>query len=99
MLKLKQVVTFKRKSYSIINPLSILKMKNTVKLLITGVLLLFTFSVFSQPEPPPDPNIDGQGMEGNGAPIASGLTILLTLGAAYGGARMYHLIQSKKEKN
>ena len=35
---------------------------------------------------------------GGGAPIGGGLGILLTLGAAYGGKKVYHFFQDDKEE-
>ena len=63
------------------------------------VFTLFTANVFSQ-DPPPPPTA-GHGATGNqdggGAPIGDGLLILLGLGAAYGGKKLYHLFNEKKE--
>jgi len=35
---------------------------------------------------------------GGGAPIGSGLVILLTMGAAYGGKKLYNLYTDQKEE-
>lgn len=49
------------------------------------------------PEPPDNPG-DGGGPVGGAAPIGAGLGILLTLGAAYGGAKVYSYFKSVKEE-
>jgi len=48
------------------------------------------------PPPPGDPN-SGGGPVGGNAPIGSGIAILLSLGAAYGGRKVYKYWQSQKE--
>jgi hypothetical protein len=69
-------------------------MKHIHKLLPLLFVIFLTFgsAAFSQPRPPSD-----HGQEGDAnprpAPIGSGLTILLVLGAAYGTGKM---IQHKK---
>lgn len=68
------------------------------KLLQTTLLVLFLsagMNVFSQSPPPPNGgNNDPSGSGGNtpvggGAPIGGGLIVLLSLGAAYGGKKVY----------
>jgi len=70
--------------------------KYFIPLVITIGLMLGTTDVFSQPPPPPP---GGHGDTGNqnagNAPIGGGLFILLGLGAAYGGRKLY---QSYKEE-
>jgi len=66
--------------------------------LITVLILSSTALLAQGPPPPPeDPNAGGGPVGGN-APIGSGLAILLTLGAAYGGRKVYQYWQSQKEE-
>jgi len=70
------------------------------KLILIVVLTTSSTSLFAQagpPEPPGDPNAGGGPVGGN-APIGSGLAILLTLGAAYGGRKVYQYWQSQKKE-
>lgn len=51
---------------------------------------------------PPQPPGNGHGQTenqppGGGAPIGGGLAILLSLGAAYGGGKVYKYWQTQKE--
>ncbi len=66
--------------------------KQITTILFTIVLTLFAFNGFSQ-GPPPPPSGAGHGASGNqtggNAPIGGGLFILLGLGAAYGGKKLY----------
>ena len=63
-------------------------------LLVSFFLLVFQFALFAQ-EPPPPPSGGGQSGDGNvpggGAPIGSGLAIMLLLGAAYGSKKLLNL--------
>jgi hypothetical protein len=65
---------------------------------ITALLILITINLFtinfSLAQTPPPPNGGGSPGSGNtpvggGAPIAGGIGILLALGAAYGGKKVY----------
>jgi hypothetical protein len=47
------------------------------------------------PDPPEDPG-DGGGPVGGAAPIGNGIGILLALGAAYGGKKIYNKLVSDK---
>jgi len=77
------------------------------KILITALFLLslsFTTSELAAQAPPPPPS-GGHGAGGNqpaegggGAPIGGGLGILLALGAAYGGRKVYKYYQDKTEE-
>ena len=49
------------------------------------------------PEPPGDPGTGGGPVGGN-APIGGGIAILLSLGAAYGGRKVYRYWQDQKDK-
>jgi len=61
-------------------------------LLVSFFLLVFQFALFAQDSPPDPPPAGGQSgnsnVSGGNAPIGSGLTILLLLGAAYGSKKM-----------
>lgn len=72
----------------------------SIKYLITGIILIVAISFsYGQPNPPDDHgSSDNQGPGGN-APIASGITILLTLGAAYGGRKTYQLLKQENTDN
>jgi hypothetical protein len=69
-------------------------MKTNIK--IIAIVLLIAVATFissnakadAPPPPPPDHGETGN-VPGGGAPIGSGLFILLGLGAAYGGKKMY----------
>ncbi|MEI7982131.1 MAG: hypothetical protein WCI71_10795 [Bacteroidota bacterium] len=67
-----------------------------------SALLVFTFislsiAALAQAPPPPPGNPSGGGGGGPvGAPIDGGLGILLAMGAAYGGKKLYQ-IRRKKE--
>jgi hypothetical protein len=52
---------------------------------------LFSFSLSAQdPLPPPPPGHNSSGnVPGGGAPITGGIGILLALGAAYGGKKVW----------
>lgn len=71
-----------------------MKMKNLKKIILS---LVFAFAVsfsFGQMKAPEDPGGEpnpGDDPIGGGAPISGGITILLTLGAIYGGSKVYHL--------
>ncbi len=75
------------------------------KILITAFFLLsisFTTSELSAQVPPPPPDGHGEGGnqgagEGGGAPIGGGLGILLALGAAYGGKKLYTAFKEREE--
>ncbi|MBN1198772.1 MAG: hypothetical protein JXA23_05435 [Bacteroidales bacterium] len=74
-----------------------MKRRNIFYLLTFALLFLFSDQQLSAQEPPPPPG--GHGLDGNqdprGAPIDGGLGILLGLGAAYGGWKIY---KSKKKE-
>lgn len=66
------------------------------------IISFITISILSygQQRAPGDPGEDpgtGDPLNGGGAPIGGGLYILLGLGAAYGGRKMYKLLQEKVE--
>lgn len=74
------------------------------KILITALFLLsisFTTSELFAQVPPPPPGGHGEGgnqpANGGGAPIGGGLGILLALGAAYGGKKLYTAFKEREE--
>ncbi len=66
----------------------------------TAVVLAFLFStaIYAQPEPPDHGQGTNQPPPGGGAPIGSGLFILLGLGAAYGGKKLYDMNKEELEE-
>ena len=73
-------------------------MKNLIKPFMFSLIILF-FMAFSQTgmaqeqEPPHPPSEKGTDTNHGpaGAPIGSGVTILLMMGAAYGAAKLYQM--------
>ena len=75
-------------------------MKNLIYSLTTALIFAFSISTFAQFPPPPNNNngapSDGSTpVGGGGAPIGSGLVVLLALGAGYGAKKIY---SSSKKK-
>ena len=75
-------------------------MRNIVKFtkvsLILALFLGFNLVAMAQAPPPPDTNGSDTNMPagvGGGAPIGSGIALLLSLGAAYGGKKVYKAFQ------
>ncbi len=65
------------------------------------LLFMITLSLGLFAQVPPPPPEGGHGQSGNqepggGAPIGSGLGILLALGAAYGGRKVYKAFQKQE---
>jgi hypothetical protein len=76
-------------------------MKNIIKILFVTVLISCSISVLAQAPPPPpgNPSSGGGGSPGPvGAPIDGGLGILLAMGAAYGGKKLYKARQGKNKE-
>jgi hypothetical protein len=75
-------------------------MKKIIIAALFIISLSFTTSELSAQVPPPPPGGHGetgnQPAEGGGAPIGGGLGILLALGAAYGGGKIYKNWQQNK---
>lgn len=69
-------------------------------LAIFFIVLSFVFNT-SKADPPPPPPPGGHGSGGNqppvGAPIDGGLGILIAMGAAYGGKKLYTAKKDKKK--
>lgn len=73
------------------------------KFLLITVFALFSIIAFGQNPPPPPGGGTGSGNNGGNqlggnAHIGGGLIILLTMGLAYGGKRIYSMRNSKKEE-
>lgn len=74
-----------------------MKTKKIFTVLVTG--FLFTGSTLlaqGPPQPPDNPN-DGGGPVGGSAPIGAGIGIMLSLAAAYGGAKVYKHFKNTHE--
>lgn len=71
-------------------------------IIITCITVCLSISVAAQDPPPPpnngfgDPNVNNTPV-GGGAPLESGLIVLLAMGATYGGKKMYQLKSSNKK--
>ena len=83
--------------------------RNTIKhlklLLVAALIGLLSIGAFAQTGPPPPPtggNPDGDAEQANklggNAHLGGGIIILLTLGLAYGGKRLYDLRKEQKEE-
>ena len=69
--------------------------------IIITLLLVFAagFNSFAQVPPPPPPDHGSTGNQtGGNAPIGGGLFILIGLGAAYGGKKLYDKKKDKLEE-
>ncbi len=65
-------------------------------LAITAILMISGFSLLAQAPPSPPPNAGGNGGPvGGGAPIGSGLILLIAMAAGYGGNKVY---EKRKEQ-
>ncbi len=76
-------------------------MKNIIKILFIAVLISVGISALAQAPPPPPGNArtGGGGSDGPvGGPIDGGLGILLALGAAYGGKKLFKSRKKTKGK-
>ncbi len=75
---------------------------NKVKYLLIGLIIsICSVSLNAQSGgPPPPPGGHGSGNDfnspGGGAPIGSGVGILLVLGAAYGGRKIYKFMKERE---
>jgi len=72
---------------------------NLVKYTLIALFTFVSFTLLAQGPPPPpgEPHGGNQDIPGGGAPVGSGLGILLTLGAVYGGRKLYYF-SIKNEK-
>ena len=63
--------------------------------LFLSCILFGSYQLYAQGSPPPPPDDHGSSdnqAPGGGAPVSGGLIILLSFGAAYGGKKVYKLI-------
>ncbi len=80
-------------------------MKSLKRVLTVSAFVLATLSLSAQSPPPNDggtgtsqsPSSGGNTPVGGGAPIGGGLFILIGLGAAYGGKKVFNHYQDSKE--
>jgi hypothetical protein len=75
--------------------------KIIVQVVLVIGLSLSSMALLAQGAPPPPPGGHGSSQnepanEGGGAPIGGGLGILMALGAAYGGRKIYKAWQQNK---
>ena len=64
-----------------------MKKISIITTLVFGLAL--SINSFAAPPPPPPPDHGQTGNQSGGAPIGSGIAILLGLAAAYGGKKLY----------
>ncbi|MDP2722914.1 MAG: hypothetical protein Q8O72_09160 [Bacteroidales bacterium] len=75
--------------------------KKIVSTLMISAMLLLPLLTIGQMRGPSDPGGGPTGSDppiGGGAPIGSGLVFLLTMGAVYGGKKLYQLYTDQKEE-
>ena len=66
----------------------------TIRLFSIIFILSLSYPLTSQPPAPPDSNSSNNSsnkLNGGAAPLGGGLFVLLTLGVAYGGRKLYKL--------
>ncbi len=76
-------------------------MKKTIKIFVWGILFsLVPMLTIGQQTSPADPNGTPEAGTplGGSAPVGSGIGILLALGAAYGGKKVYNYFSEEKEE-
>lgn len=73
--------------------------KKIFSTMMIAAMLIFPLFTTGQMMGPEDPGGDpiGEDPIGGGAPIGNGIGILLALGAAYGGKKLYTLYHGQKE--
>jgi hypothetical protein len=60
-------------------------------LTLTAILMISGFSLLAQAPPTPPENAGGSGGPvGGGAPIGSGVVLLIAMAAGYGGKKVYN---------
>ena len=75
--------------------------KNISKVIVVLMLTVASYTVFAQPPPPPeDGGLGGNSSNklGGNAPIGGGTLILLGLGVAYGGRKVYYQLKDNDIK-
>lgn len=74
------------------------KVINIITILTIAFFLSHNFTLLAQPPDPPSGSNTQTNKLGGSAPIGSGLMILLGLGAAYGGRKLYNLRKENLEE-
>ncbi len=74
-----------------------MKTKKIFAMLVLGVLISGSGLFAQGPTQPPETPSEGGGPVGGPAPIGAGLGIMLTLAAAYGGAKVYRYFKDAHE--
>ena len=74
--------------------------KIVISIIIAAGLFITPLLTIAQQTSPSDPSGSPEAGPplGGSAPIGGGLGILLALGAAYGGKKVYHYLQDEKEE-
>jgi len=75
-------------------------MNKSIKIICTLAIISMSAGLYAQTPPPPNgdggnPTGGGHTPVGGGAPIGGGLIILMALGAAYGGKKVYQFNKNK----
>ena len=71
-----------------------------VKTIIAAAFLLIGNGIIAQPPPPPAGHGEGGNQPAGGTgSLTGGIGILLALGAAYGGRKIYKLKQQQEDEN
>jgi hypothetical protein len=74
------------------------RIKNIFRIAIVALFVSTVYTVSAQPPTPPSGgNNTGSNKLGGNAPIGGGLFVLLGLGAAYGGRKLYSLNRDELE--
>jgi len=73
---------------------------NLLKIFVIVLMVSFTYSAEAQPpsNPPDAGDLSSSNSQGGRAPIGGGLFILLGLGAAYGGRKLYQIRKENLEE-
>lgn len=71
--------------------------KKIILSLVFSFAVSFAFAQMTAPTPPDPVGPGGDDPVGGGAPVGSGLVILLAAGAAYGGKKTYSLLKENKD--
>jgi hypothetical protein len=78
-------------------------MKNSIKILFFIITFVFIANNGFTQAPPPPPTGAGHGATGNqnggSAPVGGGMFILLGLGIAYGGRKIYRLFANNENND
>lgn len=77
-----------------------MKIKHLKKIIISLVFVFATSFSYAQMMDPGNPGggpTGGDPPVGGNAPVSGGIAIMLTLGALYGGKKVYHLVKGTRE--